>query len=235
MDSKGELRSVECSGAWDRIQALPKLRDVEVIDHKRINAIFYSRRTIKANREALLAYTRGDVVTIPCRACAVGTGVFKSCVRVTTTEWVEFVGCCVNCRFGEQNRRCDFKTDKARLSTSASSFTPTGKEATNLTTLPLISFSKVKDTNSPSNIINEQPAQMEPNLVPLGSIKPTVLVSCPAMTVPQGEAPVGDMVYHELPDRSTDVYLPVLREVFHAHPLQNRRKHIHNISIFLPY
>ena len=55
------------------------------------------------------------------------------------------------------------------------------------------------------------------------------------MSFPQGEAPVGGMVYHELPNRSMDVYVPALRDFFHAHPLQDRRKYSHNLTIYPPY
>ena len=114
------------SHAWSRIQAQPKLRDVEVNDSDRLKRLFNSTRTGPANHDALLAYTRGHIATIPCQKCAERRGVFKKCVQMTTTR-IEFNGCCANCHFGEGNQACNFYIPKrnrgARVSTSDRMFT----------------------------------------------------------------------------------------------------------------
>lgn len=82
----------------------------ELIGKPRIRGVFlrhgkflqFSRST---NKDAILAFTRGEVAESPCTSCDGGAGPFTLCVTVTDM----LKGSCSNCYYGSEGARCSFR------------------------------------------------------------------------------------------------------------------------------
>lgn len=82
-----------------RLLALPRLRCVELRPGKVVNL---SRKT---DHEAVLATTRGQVETIPCKRCKNSSGPFLLCITVAG----DMNEACSNCHYGSMSRNCSLR------------------------------------------------------------------------------------------------------------------------------
>ena len=80
----------------------PRVRGVLLRHSKTLQ---FNRTT---NRDAILAFTRGEVAEPACTTCEAGAGPFTQCVIISEM----FKGSCTNCHYGSEGARCSFRPGK---------------------------------------------------------------------------------------------------------------------------
>ena len=85
----------------------------ELIQKPRIRGVLLRHgKTLQFNRttnkDAILAFTRGEVAVPACTSCEAGAGPFTECIIVQDM----FKGSCSNCHYGSEGARCSFRPGK---------------------------------------------------------------------------------------------------------------------------